>query len=63
MPFVTAGAVLQITAKGYQFRLVRIDDVPFNTFLYAREVYRYRHEHAATVLLEDLSPVADEAVA
>jgi hypothetical protein len=58
-----AGAVLQLTAKGYTFRLARIDDVPFNVFLYAREVYRYRHEHAATVLLEDLSPVADEAVA
>jgi hypothetical protein len=63
MPFVMAGAVLQLTAKGYTFRLARIDDVPFNVFLYAREVYRYRHEHAATVLLEDLSPVADEAVA
>jgi hypothetical protein len=63
MPFVTAGAVLGITAKGYSFRLVRIDDVPFNTFLFAREVYRYRHEHAATVLLEDLSPVAGEDAA
>jgi hypothetical protein len=61
VPFVTAGAVLQITATGYTFRLVRIDDVPFNTFLYAREVYRWRHEHSATVLLEDLSPVAGEA--
>ena len=29
---------------------VRIDDVPFNTFLFAREVYRFRFEHAATVL-------------
>jgi hypothetical protein len=59
MPFVMAGAVLQIAAKGYRFRFVRIDDVPFNTFLYAIEVYRYLHEHAATVLLEDLSPVIE----
>lgn len=58
---ILAGAVLHITPKGFQFRLVDIGDVPFNTFLYAREVYRFRHEHAANVLLEDLSPVIEIA--
>lgn len=61
LPAIDVGAVLHLTPKGYRFRLVRIDDVPFNTFLFAREVYRFRHEHAATVLLEDLSPVGEAA--
>lgn len=61
LPRIDAGAVLHVTPKGYRFRLVRIDDVPFNTFLFAREVYRFRYEHAATVLLEDLSPVVEDA--
>lgn len=61
---VDCGAVLHLTPKGYQFRLVRIDQPIFDAFCFAREVYRFVTETAKTVLLQDLTiPHAAEAVA
>ena len=60
---VEAGAVLHLTPKGYQFRLVRIDEPIFAAFQYAREVYRFVNETGKTVLLQDLTPEHKEEVA
>lgn len=54
---VEAGAVLHLTPKGYQFRLVRIDQPIFEAFQFAREVYRFVNETAKTVLLQDLTVI------
>lgn len=51
-----AAAVLHLTPKGYALRLVRIDDDVFDAFRFAREVYRWRIETSATVLLQEPSP-------
>lgn len=50
------GAVLHITPTGYHLRLVRIDDQVFDSFRYAREVYRFRKEIGPMVLGRDLAP-------
>jgi len=55
--------VLHLTPKGYQFRLVRIDEPIFAAFQYAREVYRFVNETGKTVLLQDLTPEHKEEVA
>lgn len=57
---IDAGAVLHLTPKGYQFRLVRIDQPIFDAFLFAREVYRFVNETSKTVLLQDLTPAHEE---
>jgi hypothetical protein len=54
---VDAGAVLHLTPKGYQFRLVRIDQPIFDAFCFAREVYRFVNDTAKTVLLQDLTVI------
>lgn len=65
LPAIDAGAVLHLTPKGYQFRLVRIDQPIFDAFCFAREVFRFVNETARSVLLQDLTPapVATEEVA
>lgn len=64
MPRVDLGAVLHLTPKGYQFRLVRIDDAIFDAFRFAREVFRFTNDTARTVLLQDLTiPHPEEEVA
>jgi hypothetical protein len=63
---VDAGAVLHLTPKGYQFRLVRIDEPILAAFLYAREVFRFVNETSKTVLLQDLTvlhPAPEKEVA
>lgn len=60
LPSIDAGAVLHLTPKGYRFRLVRIDQPIFDTFRYAREVYRWRKQTAATAFLQDLTPKHEE---
>lgn len=57
MIHVEAGAVLHLTPKGHSFRLVRIDDPIFDSFLHVREVFRFLNETAKTVLLDDLTVV------
>ena len=55
---VDAGAVLHLRADGrYRFVLVRIDDVMFDVFRFAREVYRFTEQLAGTVFLQDLTPL------
>lgn len=61
MPAVQLGAVLHLTPKRYRLRLVRIDEPVWQSFLYAREVYRWTKEIAGTALLQDLTPAAKEA--
>lgn len=63
LPAIDFGAVLHITPRGYRFRLVRIDDVVFNAFLFAREVYRFTKEISSEVLGHDLAPVREKAAA
>jgi len=60
---IVAGAVLHLTPAGYQFRFVRIDDAIFDSFCFAREVFRFLNETGKTVLLEDLTPVKEKAAA
>lgn len=55
MPAVDMGAVLHLTPRGYQFRLVDIGDHVFDVFKYVREVYRWTTETSKTVLLHDLT--------
>jgi hypothetical protein len=52
-----SGAVLHLTPKGYEFRLVRIDGPIFDAFCFAREVYRFVEETSKTVLLQDLTVI------
>jgi len=56
VPPIRLGAVLHLTAKRARFSLVRIDDAMFDAYRYAREIYRWRKQQAATAFLHDLKP-------
>ncbi len=59
LPHIDIGLGLHLTPTGYHLRLVRIDDPIYQAFLYAREIYRFQKEIAATVLGPDLAPQKD----
>ena len=50
MPEVDGAAVLKIRPEGYELYPVRSDQVVFEAFLYAREVYRWQQETSKNVL-------------
>jgi hypothetical protein len=50
MPVVDGTAVLKIRPEGYELYPLRSDQDVFDTFLYAREVYRWGQEIAKTVM-------------
>jgi hypothetical protein len=60
MPTVDGGLCLHLTPVGYRLIEVRCDDVVFQSFLFAREVFRWQQETSKSVLgLEYGSAVED----
>lgn len=61
MPDIDATAVLHLRANGtYGFQFIRSDQPVYDTFLYAREVFRFRDQLAKTVFLGEMAPMPIE---
>jgi hypothetical protein len=63
MPPIDGALGLHLTPEGYRLIEVRADEVVFNAFLYAREVFRWQEETSKTVLGLEYGPNAQTKVA
>jgi hypothetical protein len=63
VPVVEGTAVLHLGPKGYDFRRLRYDDVIYNQFLYAREVFRWVIEVSKTAIGEPIPQDLEDALA
>lgn len=61
MPEVDGGLCLHLTPTGYRLIEVRCDETVFQSFLYAREVFRFLEETSKTILGAEYLPTVEEA--
>jgi hypothetical protein len=59
MPRIDHAAIVHLRPEHYSFIPVRIDDAIFNTFLYAREVFRWAEETSKKVVGDSLASLDD----
>ena len=62
VPKVDGTAVLHLTPRGYAFRLLRYDDAVWQSFLYAREIFRWAIDISKTALGEPIAQDVEDAL-